>query len=180
MSTPPPSSEFVSLLTEHQADLWAFIITQLPGSPDVSDVLQKTNLTLWKKQADFELGSNFRAWAMTIARFEVLAHLKKHNRGSWLVFNDELLATIADESPQAITPSASRLSQLEQCLQKLRPNHRELLNHRYQSKDGLETFARKCGRSVSSLSVTLHRVRATLRKCINEGLAMIKIEGDAQ
>lgn len=166
----PPSAEFVSLLTEHQADLWAYIISQLPGSPDVGDILQKTNLALWTKQSDFEVGTNFRAWAFTVARFEILSHLKKHKRGNWLVFNDDLIDTIATESPEAIPDSSTRLQLLEECMQKLRPNHQELLNHRYQSKEGLESYSRQCGRSVSSLSVTLHRVRTTLRKCIQTGL----------
>jgi len=173
----PPAAEFVSLLTEHQADLWAFIISQLPGSPDVGDVLQKTNLTLWTKQADFELGTNFRAWAFAIARFEVLAHLKKNKRGSWLVFNDDLLETIAEESELAIPESTTRLSLLEQCMQKLKPNHRDLLQHRYQSKEGLESYSRQVGRSVSSLSVTLHRVRAKLRECIDLGLSQASEKG---
>jgi len=64
-----PTSEFVSLLTEHQADLWAYIISQMPGSPDVGDILQKNNLVLWTKQNQSKLGTNFRAWAFTIARF---------------------------------------------------------------------------------------------------------------
>ena len=177
MPTTSPSAEFVSLLTEHQADLWAFIITQLPGSPDVGDVLQKTNLTLWNKQSDFQPGTDFRAWALATARFEVLAHLKKHKRGNWLVFNDELLDTIATEAPETIPESSTRLNLLEQCLQKLRPNHRELLTHRYQSKEGLDVYSRQSGRSVSSLSVTLHRIRATLRKCINEGLSQTQQKG---
>ncbi|BDS05463.1 DNA-directed RNA polymerase sigma-70 factor [Oceaniferula spumae] len=175
----PPSAEFVSLLTEHQADLWAYIISQLPGSPDVGDILQKTNLALWTKQSDFEHGTNFRAWAFAVARFEVLNHLKKHKRGGWLVFNDDLIDTIASESPDVIPESSIRLRLLEECMQKLRPNHRELLNHRYQTKDGLDSYARQSGRSVSSLSVTLHRVRAKLRECINDGLARSAQKGDA-
>ncbi|NWK55739.1 sigma-70 family RNA polymerase sigma factor [Verrucomicrobiaceae bacterium N1E253] len=177
-SSSPPSTEFVSLLTEHQADLWAFIISQLPGNPEVGDILQKTNLTLWTKREQFAPGSNFRAWAFSVARFEVLAHLKKHKRGNWLIFNDELLETISMEAPAAIPESSLRLKLLESCTAKLQPQHRDLLNHRYQSKDGLASYAKQCGRSVSSLSVTLHRVRATLRKCIETGLAKHLEKGD--
>lgn len=166
------------MLTEHQADLWAYIISQLPGSPDVNDVLQKTNLTLWTKQDQFELGTNFKAWAFTVTRFEILAHLKKNKRGSWLVFNDELLETIADEAPDAIPQSSLRLQMLESCMAKLKPAHRELLNHRYQSQYNLDSYARQSGRSASSLSVALYRIRATLRKCIEKGLNQPSIQGE--
>jgi len=169
-SSIPPSSEFVTLLTEHQADLWAYIISQMPGSPDVGDILQKTNLVLWTKQKQFETGTNFRAWAFTIARFEILAHHKKNKRGSWLVFNDELLETIAEGAPKAIPESNLRLKLLESCMQKLQPTHRQLLNHRYQSKSSLDSYAQQCGRSVSSLSVTLYRIRTSLKNCIQLGM----------
>lgn len=164
------TSEFVTLLTNHQSDLWAFIISLIPGSPDVSDILQKTNLTIWSKQNDFQHGSDFRAWALAIARYEVLAHLKKAKRSNWLVFSDELIDTIATEAPKAIPPSSKRLELLETCMAKLKPNHLDLLKHRYQSNQGLETYAAASKRSVSSLSVTLHRIRATLKKCIQSGL----------
>lgn len=180
MEVPPNhaiTTELVSQLTEHQADLWSFIISLIPGSPDVSDILQKTNLTIWTKQNDFQPGTDFRAWAFAIARFEVLTHLKKTKRSNWLIFSDELIDTIATEAPQSITPSPTRLKLLETCMAKLQPNHLELLKHRYQSNQGLETYAAISKRSVSSLSVTLHRIRATLKKCIQSGLDEHQQEG---
>ena len=77
---PPSSAEFVGLLTLHQADLWAFIITLMPGDSEVADVLQKTNLVLWNEQKKFKKGTNFLAWSFTIARFEVLTHWKNRKR----------------------------------------------------------------------------------------------------
>jgi len=121
------SAEFVSLMTEHQSDLWAFILAQLPGSPDVADILQKTNLTLWTKQDQFELGTNFKAWAFSTARFEVLTHLKKAKRGGWLTFRDDLSEIIASESEDAFDEQSQRLQQLDKCIQKLKPDDQDLL-----------------------------------------------------
>ena len=66
--------EFVSELTASQGRVRAFIVTLMPGSPDVADVVQETNLRLWKSQARYRPGSNFLAWAFTVARLEVLHH----------------------------------------------------------------------------------------------------------
>lgn len=164
------SAEFVSLLTRHQPDLWSYIITLMPGDPDTADVLQKTNLVLWTKQRDFAPGSNFRAWAFAVARFEVLAHLKKQMRQGIVLLDDELLDRIAQEAPDALAPSELRLAALERCLNKLRPQDRELLDHRYRSTLGLDEFAARAGRSVSALSVTLHRLRSSLRRCVQDQL----------
>jgi RNA polymerase sigma-70 factor, ECF subfamily len=170
MSSPThdPSAEFVSLLTKHQADLWSYIITLMPGDPDTSDVLQKTNLVLWTKQMDFTPGTNFRAWAFAVARYEVLAHLKRQKRMGIVLLDDELLEKIADEAPDLLAPGDARLAALERCLNKLRQQDRDLLDHRYRSNIGLDEFAARVGRSVSALSVTLHRLRTSLRKCVTD------------
>lgn len=165
------SAEFVSLMTEHQSDLWAFILAQLPGSPDVADILQKTNLTLWTKQEQFELGTNFKAWAFSVARFEVLTHLKKSKRGNWLVFREDLSETIANETSESFDKQSAKLHQLDQCVQKLKPADQELLKHRYLGNEGLQSYSEQTGRSVSALSVTLYRVRTALRNCIQQGLS---------
>jgi RNA polymerase sigma-70 factor (ECF subfamily) len=51
--------QFVALLTDHQETLRSYIISQLPGSPDVRDVLQEVNITLWERRDDFEGGVQF-------------------------------------------------------------------------------------------------------------------------
>lgn len=162
------SAEFVCLLTENQSALWAYIITLMPGSPDVADVLQKTNLVLWTKQEEFKPGTNFKAWSFHVARLQVLAHLKKNKNRSWLVFDADLLDTVAEESGASAEASTGKLSYLDSCMQKLSQEDQQLLRHRYQSGAQLSEFARSSGRSVSSLSVTLHRLRVALRNCINK------------
>lgn len=169
------TASVVSLLTKHQPDLWAYVITLMPGDPDAADVLQKVNLVLWTKQSTFKPGTNFRAWAFSVARFEVLAHLKKRKREGLVLFDEELMDTVAEEAPQALAPGDAKLAALEKCLQKIRPQDRALLDHRYKSNRGLSEFAERVGRSVSALSVTLHRLRAGLRQCVKEQLS----EGEA-
>ena len=170
------TTQFVTLLTEHQGDLWAFILTLMPGHPDAKDVLQKTNVVLWEKRNSFQEGTNFRAWALTCARFTVLDHLKRLKGKSTVLFDDELMETMASEAPDRLGSADRRLQALEHCLGKLRPQDRELLEFRYESDRPLAEYSSHVGRSVSGLSVTLHRLRNTLRKCIRQQLTA---HGDA-
>jgi RNA polymerase sigma-70 factor, ECF subfamily len=170
------TTRFVSLLTEHQGDLWSFVLTLMPGHPDAKDVLQKTNVVLWEKRGTFEEGTNFRAWALTCARFTVLDHLKRQRNRRLVLCDEDLLATIASEAPDRLGSANLRLEALEQCLGKLRPEDCGLVEFRYQSSRPLSDYARRVGRSESSLSVALHRIRTTLRLCIRQQLAS---QGDA-
>ncbi|MGC4017411.1 MAG: sigma-70 family RNA polymerase sigma factor [Luteolibacter sp.] len=169
-SQPVSSEEFVSQLTNSQAELWTFLLALMPGHPDVADVLQKTNVVLWAKRETFQPGTNFRAWAFTVARFEVKAHLRSISRRPLFIFDEDVLERLAEDASAGIAPSFSRLEALEHCLSKVRPEDRQLLDHRYQNGKSLQEYAAAHKRSVSGLSVTLFRLRALLRRCIEEVL----------
>lgn len=146
-----------------------FIASLLPGSPDVRDLVQEVNIVLWNKQADFQPGTNFAAWACTVARNKVRDYRKKKARGGWLVFSDELAAMFEEEAVPASADSTDvRRSALAVCLAKLKGGDREMLEQRYQSRhDEMDSFAAKFGRSRASLRVSLCRLRAGLRKCVS-------------
>ena len=46
---------------------------------------------------DFTLGTNFKAWAFSVARYEVLNYRKQQARDARLVFSEELEETFAEE-----------------------------------------------------------------------------------
>lgn len=72
MNPDEKDSRIVALLTEHQLPLRHYVQSLLPGDSSAADVTQLTNTTLWQKREEFELGTNFKAWAFAIARYEVL------------------------------------------------------------------------------------------------------------
>ncbi|QQL45583.1 sigma-70 family RNA polymerase sigma factor [Sulfuriroseicoccus oceanibius] len=168
MNESESSYEFVGLLTDHQDILRMFISSLVPGSPDVRDLVQEVNIVLWRKRDDFEMGSNFAAWACTVARNKVRDYRKKKARSGWLVFSDELAEMLEQEALPADPLAAdARRSALARCLNNLKPTEREMLEQRYQSRsEDMDAFAQKLGRTRASLRVTLCRLRAALRKCV--------------
>ncbi|WP_197442912.1 sigma factor [Lignipirellula cremea] len=51
-----------------------------PGDAAAQDVAQQTSARIWEKRADFQPGAHFKAWAFSIARFEVLNYRKQQVR----------------------------------------------------------------------------------------------------
>ena len=160
--------EFIGLITQHQASLRAYIISLMPGLQGASDVLQETNLILWEKRGSFEVGTNFIAWAFSIARYETKNHKRKLQRKQVTICLDE---DLADELAEfcLLSPGDSeiRMSALERCLTKLKKSELRLIKHRYSSDSTLKNYAESLNRPVGSLRVTLHRIRTGLRKCIS-------------
>ncbi|MCB1226915.1 MAG: sigma-70 family RNA polymerase sigma factor [Verrucomicrobiales bacterium] len=172
MDSADRESQIVALLTDIQLPLRHYVQSLMPGDSHAHDVAQQTNATLWQKRDDFELGTHFKAWAFSIARFEVLNYRKQQARDArlGLTFSDELESVMTRELAEEPDDFDERQAALEQCLNKLRPADKQLILHRYFQDGTLQAFAEQHGRSVGGLRVTLHRLRATLQTCIERAL----------
>jgi len=162
--------EYVKLMTEHQGNLRAFIVSLMPGSPEVDDVLQETNAVLWQKRAKFELGTSFLAWSFQIARYEVLRQRDRNRRFERAVFSEKIVGLLAEiDAPDE--SHGELMGALEGCLDKLTTTQRELLHERYTPGRSLEQHAARTGRSSGSLRIALLRIRESLKECIEKTLA---------
>lgn len=166
MNDPEHESRIVDLLTGVQLPLRLYVQSLLPGDPAARDVAQQANATLWRKRDDFVLGTNFKAWAFSVARFEVLNYRKRQARDARLVFSSSLEETFAADLSERNDDLDRRHEALQRCMGKLRDSDRSLLMHRYSSGGTIADYAGKTGRSVGGLKVTLHRLRNTLLACI--------------
>jgi RNA polymerase sigma-70 factor (ECF subfamily) len=170
-SAPDPDAEIVALLTSHQTALRLYVASLLPGECQATDVAQQANTTIWKKRADFVIGSNFKAWIFSIARYEMLNFRKQQARDSKLIFNDELTELMADELPDHVGDLECRRNALRSCLAKLKTADQSLIKHRYFHRTPLKDYAEQIGRSAGGLKVTLYRLRSVLQRCIQTQLA---------
>src|SRR5262249_57451566 len=71
---PRAVEEVQRLFLRHAGVLRGFILGLLPDHNRAEDVFQEVFLTVSRKAAEFRPGSNFPAWARSIARLKVLEH----------------------------------------------------------------------------------------------------------
>lgn len=163
------TSDFVRLLTNNQTALRGYITSLLPGNSDILDIMQETNITLWDKKDSFKTGSNFTAWAYTIAKFKVLQYHAKRKKNQHLVFSSDILESIASLNTSS-TPKLEeqQLNALQRCISKLKNTEQEHIKARYNSNSEFDIYADQIGRSKASLRVSLHRIRKKLRICISK------------
>ena len=177
MNDSPQETEFVAQLTGIQLSLRLYVQSLMPGDGAAHDVAQQANATLWRKREDFAPGTNFKALAFSVARYEVLNHRKQQARDARLVFGEELEQLLTGDLIEREDDTERRHEALRGCLEKLRRQDRELLLHRYTASAGtLDDFAQRTGRSVGGLKVTLHRLRNALLACIEKQLTLTKAE----
>ena len=165
-----PSSEFVQLFTKSQRKIFLSILAQVPHPVDAEEILQETNVVIWRKSGQFQLGTNFHAWACQIARYEILK-FRERRRNRRIVFSDEFVNYIADEAVIDADEWEQRRLALMDCLRKLKDRDRDLIRHRYGEGKSGKALANQFGRPVNSIYQSLGRIRRTLLECIQRRLA---------
>jgi RNA polymerase sigma-70 factor, ECF subfamily len=163
------TEDFVRLCTEHQRHVYLSILAQLPNRSDADDVMQETNLVLWRKFSEFQPGTNFRAWACRVAHFEVLAFMQK--RRGILSFDEQVAQSIAVTIVERADELDARRDALTVCLQKLRMHDREIIRMRYADNASTKAVAQHVGRSIDAIYKALGRIHRTLMTCIERSLA---------
>jgi len=159
---------YVAQLTMHQGAIHAYVNSLLPGDPEIEDILQRANVVLWRKRLAFEPGTNFKAWAFSIARWETRAWLTEKKRSDWLVFNDEMTDRLAGEFQElpAENNDSGAIQALRVCLARLDDKQRFLILNFYQNGKSVAECAKIVNRKEGTLRVALFRIRAALRRCI--------------
>ena len=164
------TERFVQHLTEIQTRLLAYIAMLLGDPAAARDVLQETNLVLWRKSSEFTEGTNFVAWARAIAKYQVLGYLRDAKRDRHL-FGEALVESITVEAEPETEDLEIRHSALHVCLEKLTQHQRTLLESRYTEGHSIQEIADSARRTHGSVAMSLSRIRQSLLECIEHRMA---------
>ena len=136
---------------------------------DAEDLFQQTAITMWDKFREFEPGSDFFAWASSIARFKVRDFVKSKARQR-VYFSEELVSKLAREETTS-SKEELRLLALAECRKKLSRPDQELLAACYGANKKMTDVAGRGGRTAGSVYSNLWRIRRTLYACIQRTMA---------
>lgn len=170
MSESDRNEEFLAALVDAQRGLYIYVLRLLPNANDANDVLQEANLVMLRKQAEFQPGTDFLAWAATIAHYQVLSFRLKMHRER-LVFDEELTNQLAVQGAQRTEDLTPTVEALNHCKDRLPVGDQELLGQRDDDGLAVAELAAALDRSPQAVSQSLYRIRMALLKCIQEYLA---------
>ena len=161
------NAEFVVLLLKHERQVYAYIFSLLGNHDDAEEVLQETSIVLWDKFDEFTSGTDFAAWAVSTAHYQVLRFRKQKQRGP-LQFSDEFIERIAASSTEEQTPTGGIHQALEHCLSQLGDEERSLLAARYATNARVSEIATDLGSRTQTIYTRLKRIRRRLLLCIEQ------------
>jgi RNA polymerase sigma-70 factor (ECF subfamily) len=162
--------QFVQLVTQYQQRVFLFIYSLVPNRVDAEEILQETNLILWRRFDEFRPGSDFRAWAFQIA-FHKVQQWRDQQRRDRLCFGDDFVSQVASTAISSDDDINARNRALASCLKKLSAKDRDLIERRYRPQATTQSVAEEVNRSVAAVYKAVARIRHKLHECILRTLA---------
>jgi RNA polymerase sigma-70 factor (ECF subfamily) len=163
------TEQFIQLLTGQQRGLFSYLVAVLGDVHESHNVLQETNLVLWRRSAEFVEGTDFAAWSRKVAHYKVLSYLRDKKRDRHL-FDARLLSQLS-EQPWGEEDDDERRVALRECLAALPDRLREVVSLRYGPGGSLRALVDRLGKSEGSVKMTLMRIRGQLMRCVEQKLA---------
>lgn len=166
----PQVRKFVDFYLQTRVPLRAYIYGFLKNSEAIEDCIQETCIVVWDKQQEDWSLDEYQKFSYTTARFKALSWLKKHQPKKHVQLSPAMMEKLADRTRQV--EQDHRISTLNQCLDRLSTEQRDILDARYEAADSqaLQQLASKLNRKVASLYKQLERLRTILRDCVRKEL----------
>ena len=162
------TEEFLRLLTEHDRTLAIYVTGLVQPLQDAQDILQEGKIVMWRHFGKFKSGTNFVAWGRKILLRQILAYRRKmkHRRHGQL--NEDILVLLDVEMDSAIREKrwVEREQALRECLRKLKPEQRELIEQRYRDEASIEKISRQTDKTETAVYQLLYRIRKALQDCV--------------
>ena len=165
MSDPDRTTSFLELLTAHDRSLSLYVHSLVPRDAAAEDILQQTKMLLWKHFDDFQLGTNFLAWARKTAFHQILTH-RRHKKREHLPLDEVSLEALGAAVSELAGDVSAKQEALRFCVAKLPKEHRQLVQLRYYEDLEIEQVAERVRRTVGAVYRALSRVRMTLLECV--------------
>lgn len=161
--------DFVRLYAEHNRRIYGFLRVLVPNPADVEEAFQNTCEVMWSKFEQFRPGTDFFAWASTIARYEALRLLRGKGRDS-RVFSDEFIERVADQALEMTSELDGQHHALAECFQALNPKYQAMIQVRYSSEGSTEQVAERFNMTKNAVYKVLRRIHQLLFTCIQKRL----------
>lgn len=164
------SSKFFGLYNSIHGSLMSYIMMMVHNLTAAEDLLQETATIMWENFDQFQEGTNFTAWAMTIARNKTLEYLRDNRRTKKLL-RHEFYARLSHVAEQSAQDYGLRVNALNNCLKKLDSKDKKLIALRYRDNVSVKDIALKVGRPASTLYFRISHIMNLLNLCISRSLS---------
>jgi RNA polymerase sigma-70 factor (ECF subfamily) len=153
------------LFARHHVRVYRFVL-RLVGNPTVAeDLISEVFLDVWRQADRFEGRSAVSTWMLAIARFKALSALRKKPDEE---LDEETAETIEDtaDNPEVALGKKDKSTVLRQCLEKLSPEHKEIIDLVYYHEKSVEEVAEIVGIPENTVKTRMFYARKKLAELL--------------
>ena len=177
MHQPDKNEQITVQWAQSQPLIAAFISSLVPDFHDADDILQNVAMVTVRKYEQFDPSRSFVAWAIGIAKNEILKYQSKQGKRGLLDIDavDAVTRVYTKESSTIHDTRIDLRNAISTCMSRLKGKWRQIMDMHYLREQSAARIAQQLGMTRNNVFVTLHRIRIALRDCVNRRLG----EGNA-
>ncbi|MBN1910854.1 MAG: sigma-70 family RNA polymerase sigma factor [Pirellulales bacterium] len=159
-------AEFIKLWQTHRARLRGYVRASVHHPADVDEILQETSIVLWEKLSEFTPGTSFFAWAVSVARFEILRFRQKSGNRT-LMFGEPAIEALAARSAARAPRYDDFWEMLGQCMKGMTDRQRDFFHRRFILNETPREIAKQMERPPTTIYSALQKLRRQLAECLS-------------
>lgn len=167
------SALFFKLYTGVSSRIYSYLLIMVHNKDSAEELAQETAMLLWTKFDEYEPGTNFGAWAISVARLKSLEYLRKRKQ-SLMVFDEQFYELVSDRAAKSSDELSNRIGALKACLEKLSDYQVKILSMRFKQNISVKKISQLTGRPVDSLYHLFSKLIKGLRVCVEKQLLLQK------
>lgn len=159
---------FQQLVEAYQTNVYRLALRMCGNDHDAQEVAQEAFLAAWKGLPSFRGESKFSSWLYQLTTHAAIDFLRREKRHRGAVPLDEQLDLAAEGTPQQAAEEAELQQILQQALNTLTPEHREIFLLRQMRQLSYEEIGKLLDLEAGTVKSRLSRAKKQLRNILTK------------
>lgn len=153
------------LFARHHVRVYRFVLRLVGDQGKAEDLISEVFLDVWRQASKFEQRSAVSTWVLAIARFKALSALRKRKDEE---LDEEQAAAIEDtgDDPEVAMQKKDKGALLRQCIARLSPEHKEVVDLVYYHEKSVEEVAEIVGIPENTVKTRMFYARKKLSELL--------------
>jgi RNA polymerase sigma-70 factor (ECF subfamily) len=153
-----------ALYARHHVRVYRFLVRQI-GETGAEDLISDVFFDVWQQAGRFEGRSSVTTWLLSIARFKAISSIRKRREAA---LEPDFAEAIEDEAdtPEVVAQKTDKAAALRRCLERLSPDHREVVDLVYYHERSVEEAAEVLGVPEGTVKTRLFHARKRLSELL--------------
>jgi RNA polymerase sigma-70 factor (ECF subfamily) len=160
----------VSFYGIFEPTVYRFALSRLNDSHAASDILNEVMMEVWKSAERFKGQSRVSTWLLGITYHKVIDYIRKQARHKAEELDENMTEKMVDHSDidlAQVIEGAQDAKAVQQCVQGLPDNHREVIHLAFFEDLGYEEIATIVDCPQGTVKSRVYHAKSMLKKCLS-------------